>query len=170
MPKLDKRLLAEVATTVLEGRTALFLTPSFLGETTNRQEVADRVADRFRKSFNEKAMELRHCAELTARKLLRPEGNNPSFVRMVDRETGWVFFHPNEDISEGEEVGTPSFVYWPTEGGAYQKIAYLGWRRERRENVWRPVHFKGLLDWEDPPSTPARGPRVAWDALFDDEL
>lgn len=168
MPKLDKRLLSEVAETILEGRTALFLTPSTLGETTNRQEIADRVADRFRKAFIETARTVRNCAELTARKLLRPEGSNPSFVKMVERETGWVFFHPNEDVSVNDPVGTPNFVYWPTEGADYQKVPYLSWRRERRDSLWRPVHFKGALEWEDAPVEAARAPKDGWAALLED--
>ena len=177
MPKLDKRLLAEVAETIIDGRTALFLTPSFtVGDTkphianlSERQKFADHVADRFRKAFFAQAMLLRNCAEITARKLLRPEGTNPSFIQMVSPETGWVFFHPNEDITAEEDIGTPTFVYWPTEGASYQKIPYLVWRRERAKSVWRPVHLKGHLDWEDVPTEPARAPRDAWAALLDDD-
>jgi len=170
MPRLDKRLLTEVAETILEGRSALFLTPSTLGETTVRQEVADRVADRFRKAFIEAAQMHRNCAEVTARKLLRPEMNNPSFVKMAGRETGWVFFHPNEDVVHADEdFAAPNYVYWPTEGADYQKFSYLSWRRERRLNVWRPVHLEGALAWEDPPGeVAARGPKDAWAALLED--
>ncbi len=183
MPKLDKRLLAEVAETIIGGETALFLTPGIAGSDRppipgdpshaaamkDRLNFTDRVADRFRRAFIEKAMEMRNCAELTARKLLRPEGSNPSFIQMVGRETGWVFFHANEDMTAREEIGNPAFVYWPTEGADYQKIPYLSWRRERAGSVWRPVHMKGSLTWEDAPVVPARGARDAWAHLLDDD-
>lgn len=181
MPKLDKQLLVEVAETVIRGSGAFFLTPgltaiSALGATLtspgdpdggDRQAFADRVADRFRKTFIEKAQEIRKCSELTARKLMQPERTNPSFVQMSGSETGWVFFHPNEDISPTDEIGNPSFVYWPTEGGDYQKISYVIWCRERAKSVWRPVHLSGALKWEDP-KPEAQKPRDAWNALLED--
>ena len=181
MPKLDKQLMSEVAETVLKGSTSLFLTPGLtaiaglatqhetpgISYSDSRQAFADRVADRFRKAFVEKAQEIRKCSELTARKLMQPERTNPSFVQMSGSETGWVFFHPNEDISPADEIGNPAFVYWPTEGGDYQKIPYVLWCRERAKSVWRPVHLGGSLKWEDPP-TEAKKPRDAWNALLED--
>ncbi len=162
MPKLDKRLLLEVAETLINGETCLFLSPNF--------GVNDRISDHFRKAFLEKVMAVRGCSELTARKLLRPEGRNPSFIQ-PERGPGWIFFHPNEDIQATEEIGSPAFVYWPTEGLDYQKIPYSLWIRERAKSTWRPVHLKGHLLWEDDPSpSKVKVSRDAWTHLLEDDF
>jgi hypothetical protein len=160
MPKLDKKLRLEVAQTVLDGGSVLFLTPN--------SEMTDRVADLFRKAFVENAMEVKGCAELTARKLMKPEGANPSYVQLA-KGPGHAFFHPNQDMTADEEIGNPTFVYWPTEGGDYQKVPYNTWKRERRAHLWRPVHLKGQLLWEDTPAVVA-GPLNAWAKILEDDL
>jgi hypothetical protein len=92
---------------------------------------------------------------------LKPEGMNPTFVQVTNG--GWVFIDAAEELSPEDEIGQPQFVYWPSEGGAYEKVAYDLWKRARLAgNVFRPVTIAT-------PKKKTEGRPTAWDRLLEED-
>jgi hypothetical protein len=154
--RLTRELLVEVAQAALNRARILFLCQSL--------DQADRLADRFRKALIDEAVES-GMGDVNARtKLFRPAGANPSFVQLV--AGGWVFFYPASDLNADDEIGPAQDVWWPSEGGNYERVAYDVWKRERRKgNVYRPVATA-----EAPPPKRKKGERpTAWERLLEDD-
>jgi hypothetical protein len=152
--RLNRDLFLEVADAALAKGRILFLC----------QELtqADRLADRFRKALMDRAIE-EGMGEVSARtRLFRPAGSNPSFVQLLNG--GWVFFYPAKDLGPDEDVGHAQFVYWPSEGGNYEKVGFDFWRKERRKGcIYRP------LTTAEEKAPKKKGPRTAWDRLLEDD-
>ena len=155
--RLTRALLVEVAKSAIEHGRLVFLCHASGG-----LALADRLSDRFRKALIDEAVE-QGWSQITARtKLFRPAGSNPSFVQLTSG--GWVFFYPANDLTADEDIGGPEFVYWPSEGGNYEKVSYDFWRRERRTGcIYRPVTTAEAK----PPKK--KGPRTAWDRVLEDD-
>jgi hypothetical protein len=153
--RLTRELLVEVAAAAMNKERTVFLCQSI--------EQADRLADRFRKALIDEAIE-GGMGDVAARtKLFRPPGSNPSFVQLTNG--GWVFFYPANDLTADEDIGGPEHVYWPSEGGNYEKVTYNFWRNERRKGcIYRPVT---TAEAKAPPKK--KGPRTAWDRLLEDD-
>lgn len=153
--RLTRELLVEVAGAAMEKKRMVFLCQTI--------EQADRLADRFRKALIDEAIE-QGMGDVKARtKLFRPPGSNPSFVQLMNG--GWVFFYPANDLTADEDIGGPEFVYWPSEGGNYEKVTYSFWQNERRKGcIYRPVT---TAEAKTPPKK--KGPRTAWDRLLEDD-
>src|SRR5579863_6932832 len=119
--RLTKALLREVAEELLQHHRVLFLCKDVA--------QADRLAMRLRKAVIDEAI-AEGMAEVTARiHLMRPPGSNPSFVQLA-KGGGWCFLHPCADITADEDIGAVELVYWPTEGGNYEKVDYRAWKTE----------------------------------------
>jgi hypothetical protein len=153
--RLTRELLGEVARTALEKGRLVFLCQDL--------PQADRLADRFRKSLIAEAIE-QGVAEISARtKLFRPAGANPSFVQLTNG--GWVFFYPAPDLTAEDDIGHAEHVYWPTEGGNYEKVTFDAWKRERRKGcIYRP-----MTTGEGVPKKKKGGRPTAWDRLLEDD-
>ncbi len=153
--RLTRELLIEVAQAAIDKRRIIFLCQDL--------QQADRLADRFRKALIDEAVS-QGVAEISARtRLFRPAGNNPSFVQMLNG--GWVFFYPANDLSAEDDIGHAEIVYWPSEGGNYEKVAFDLWRRERRKGcIYRPVTTA-----EAPPKRKKGERPTAWDRLLEDD-
>ena len=64
-------------------------------------------------------------------------------------------------MDANEEIGQPEYVYWPSEGGSYEKVTYALWKLHRLAGtIYRPVVV----------TVPKKsaGPRTAWDRLMSD--
>ncbi len=97
---------------------------------------------------------------MDAGKLLKPAKTNPDFVRLTTN--GWAFFIACEDMTIEDEIGTPDYVMWASDGGLYEKVRYQDWRKLKTERqcVFRPVDaFEG----------PDVEPGSIWDKLSNDE-
>ena len=142
-------LLLEVATTLVERGTVLFLTPTM--------EEADRFAAHFRTIFVKSAAKaLEKTEQEVLKKLLKPVGLNPSFVALANG--GWVLFYQADDVSADEPIGDPKVVYWPTNAGEYATVTYREWQKARRKNVvWRPL----------PPAPRQPKTGTIWDRVLD---
>lgn len=154
--RLTREFLSEVARAAIEKARLVFLVQDL--------DQADRLADRFRKALIDEAVE-QGVSEIAARtKLFRPAGANPSFVQMVNG--GWVFFYPAKDLAADDEIGHAQYVYWPSEGGNYEKVSFDFWRRERRKGaIFRPVSTA-----EGAAAKPKKkGRPTAWDRLLEDD-
>ena len=153
--RLTRELLGEIAQAAISKGRLVFLCKDI--------EMADRLADRFRKALIDEAIE-QGMSELSARtKLFRPAGANPSFVQLLNG--GWVFFYPAKDLGADDDIGHAEHVYWPSEGGNYEKVTFDFWRRERRKgSVYRPVTTA-----EGPPPKKKGGRPTAWDRLLEDD-
>lgn len=93
--------------------------------------------------------------------MLRPEGRNPSFVQVTNG--GWVFLWPANDMTADDDMGSPQVVYWPSEGGAYERVTFSFWQEMRRAGeIYRPVTVA-------PTVKPTGEPRTVWDRLLVDE-
>jgi hypothetical protein len=150
--RLTRGFLVEVAHQVysLRGHVVLLVRTETQG---------DRLADRFRKILLEEFPLTTRGSEPP---LLRPTGANPSFVSLFNG--GWCLFHPITDLDADDDVGHVQFVYWPTEGGNYEKVDYEFWRKERQQgHVFRPL----LVMQTKAPSK--KGPRTAWDRILEDD-
>jgi hypothetical protein len=153
--RLSVEMMEEIARAALmKGRMILLVkTP----------EQAEKVSKRLRDAIS---VELRDNASLftPARgrgPLLKAIGSNPSFVQLT--HGGWVFIWPADDMSADEELGQPQFVYWPSEGGAYEKVPYNIWQAARGAgHIYRPVSIA-------PPKKKNPGRPTAWDRLMADE-
>ena len=114
----------------------------------------------------------RLCAEVISQTLtadghplrntvLKPEGRNPSFVQLTNG--GWVFLWPANDMTADDDLGSPQVVYWPSEGGAYERVTFSFWQEMRRAGeIYRPVTVA-------PTVKPTGEPRTVWDRLLVDE-
>lgn len=153
--RLTRELLGEIARAAIEKGRLVFLCQDL--------PQADRLADRFRKALIDEAIE-QGVAEITARtKLFRPAGSNPSFVQMVNG--GWVFFYPAKELNADDDIGHAESVYWPSEGGNYEKVAFDFWKKERRKGcIYRPVTTA-----ETAPKKKKGGRPTAWDRLLEDD-
>jgi len=155
MARLNRELLREVAQAAIEKHRIVFLCQDI--------NQADRLADRFRKALVDEAIE-QGMGEVPARtKLYRPAGANPSFVQMVNG--GWVFFYPAKDLNANDDIGHAESVYWPSEGGNYEKVSYEFWRRERRKGSV----FRAVTTAEEAPKKKKPGRPTAWDRLLEDD-
>ncbi len=153
--RLTRELLSEVAQQAIEKGRIVFLCQDLA--------QADRLADRFRKALIDEAIS-QGVAEITARtKLFRPAGANPSFVQMVNG--GWVFFYPAKDLNADDDIGHAQSVYWPSEGGNYEKVTFEFWKKERRKGcTYRPVTTA-----ETVAPKKKKGRPTAWDRLLEDD-
>lgn len=154
--RLTRELLGEIAQAAIEKARIVFLCQDIA--------QADRLAERFRKALRDEAME-QGVSEISARtKLYRPAGANPSFVQMVNG--GWVFFYPAKDLNADDDIGHAEHVYWPSEGGNYEKVSFDFWRKERRKGcIYRP-----MTTAEGPaPKKKKSGRPTAWDRLLEDD-
>jgi hypothetical protein len=153
--RLNKELLVEVANAAMNRGRIVFLCQDL--------PQADRLADRFRKALVDEAIE-GGMGDVKARtKLFRPPGANASFVQLTNG--GWVFFYPANDLSADENIGSPEHMYWPSEGGNYERVTYEFWQKERRKGcIYRPVT---TAEAKVPPKK--KGPRTAWDRLLEDD-
>ena len=156
--RLNRIMLAEVAhSTVLKRERSVFLCRS--------EKFADRIAFRFRKVLNEEndSEGWADVQSLPGGSMSRPGGSNPSFVQL--HNGAWVFFQAINDLEADEDIGPVQFVYWPTEGGNYEKVTYDFWRSERSSgNIHRP-----LLTVETKPKGKANKERNAWDIIMEDD-
>jgi hypothetical protein len=96
-------------------------------------EQAEKVSTKLRDIITE------HMAAMMGKRpVLRPAGQNPNFIRLSTG--GWVFVWPIDDLEPDESLGDPTSVYWPTEGGQYERVPFATWRKSRLEgNLYRPV-------------------------------
>lgn len=93
--------------------------------------------------------------------VLKPEGMNPAFLQLTNG--GWVFVWSVTDMTADDDMGSPHFVYWPSEGGAYEQVSYPFWQKLRRAGgVYRPVTVA-------PPVRADGAPRTVWDRLLVEE-
>jgi hypothetical protein len=154
--RLTRELLVQVAQTALEKGRMVFLCQNL--------DQADRLADRFRKALMDEAI-AQGMSEISARtRLYRPAGANPSFVQLTNG--GWVFFYPASDLNPEDDIGHAESVFWPSEGGNYEKVSYDFWRRERRKGcIYRPVTTAEKVDAPKKKS----GRPTAWDRLLEDD-
>ena len=152
--RLNRLLLAEVAhSSWLLRERSVFL--------CRDEKFADRIAARFRKVLHEEG-DAERWTERSGN-LCKPEGANPSFVQLFSG--GWVFFQDINDLEANEDVGPVQFVYWPTEGGNYEKVTYDFWRSGRTAgNIHRP-----LLAHETKPKGKANKERNAWTMILEDD-
>lgn len=153
--RLSVEMMEEIARAALmKGRMILLVkTP----------EQADKISTRLRTALAKELVE-NPSLYTPARgrgPLLKPMGSNPSFVQLT--HGGWVFIWPADDMSADEELGQPQYVYWPSEGGTYEKVPYNIWQAARAAgHVYRPVSI----------ATPKKknpGRPTAWDRLMADE-
>jgi hypothetical protein len=153
--RLTRELLSEVAQQAIGKARIVFLCQDLA--------QADRLADRFRKALIDEAIE-QGVAEITARtKIFRPAGSNPSFVQLLNG--GWVFFYPASDLNPEDDIGHAQTVYWPSEGGNFEKVTYDFWKKERRKGcMYRPVTTA-----ETAPKKKKVGRPTAWDRLLEDD-
>jgi hypothetical protein len=153
--RLTRELLGEMAQAAMEKARLVFLCQDL--------SQADRLAERFRKALRDEAIE-QGMSEITARtKLIRPAGANPSFVQLLNG--GWVFFYPAKDLNADDDIGHAESVYWPSEGGNYEKVSFDFWRGERRKGcIYRPVTTA-----ETTPKKKKSGRPTAWDRLLEDD-
>jgi hypothetical protein len=153
--RLTRELLGEVAQAAIGKARLVFLCQDLA--------QADRLADRFRKAVIAEAIE-QGMAELTARtRLLRVAGGNPSFVQLTNG--GWVFFYPASDLTAEDDIGHAEHVFWPTEGGNYEKVTFDTWKQQRRKGcIYRP-----MTTGEKVPPKKKAGRPTAWDRLLEDD-
>ena len=146
--RLSEEMMEEIAvSTVAKGKSILLV---------KSEEQAVKVAQRVREAIE---------AELPAGSVgrspkLKPATTNPSFVQLTNG--GWVFIWPADDMGANDEMGQPEIVYWPSEGGNYEKVSYNLWRTARLAGeIWRPVTV----------SVPkkSQGRPTSWERLLSDE-
>lgn len=152
--RLSPEMMKEIAVSALGKRRSLVLvkTPA----------QADKIADKIREALRDEIVAnpeaYRPARGRTV--LIRPIGSNPSLIQTTNG--GWVFVWPADDMGADEDIGDPEFVYWPSEGGAYEKVTYSLWKKHRAAgDIYRPVVVTQPRK--------ATGPRTAWDRLLDDE-
>jgi hypothetical protein len=164
--RLNRVMLAEVAfNTLCTRERSVFL--------CRTEQFADRIAFRFRKILHEENFAQKWVTDPKALEwaenpqtggLCKPPGSNPSFVQLYNG--GWVFFHDINDLDAGDDVGHANFVYWPSEGGNYEKVTYEFWRSERSRSA---DPYRLVLTAESQSKTQKQGPRTAWDIILEDE-
>lgn len=148
--RLTRALFAEVAHLAFLQRGRIV----FLVQT---EAQADKLATRFRKVLNEESSTEGWAAR--SGNLALPSKSNPGFVQLYCG--GWVFFQAINDLEADEDIGQVQWVYWPTEGGNYERVSYDFWRQERRKgSVYRPILVAEV-------KTKTSGSRTAWDIILD---
>lgn len=143
--RLSTEMAEVVADAVMEKHRCIVLVKT--------ETQAENFARRLRQVIQERGKPV-------ALDLLRPEGANPNFIRC--KLGGWAFIWPIDDLDPDDEIAQTNWVYWPTEGGTYQRIPYAKWKAERSAgNMYRPVEAK--------PKKHSGAPLTAWERLLDDE-
>ena len=90
----------------------------------------------------------------------RMAGGSFDFIRLT--RGGWVFIWPIDDIDPDEPLGEVQDVYWPSEGGQYERVTFNLWKQlVRAGHVYRPVTVA---------PAPEPGPRSAWQRLDDNDF
>jgi hypothetical protein len=148
--KLSRELMVEIASTALSKKGVIVLTRTMKeSDEWNlrfRQFVVDLYTDR--------------AGKVPENHILKPAKSGYSKLM----SGGWALFHPVEELDPDDEVGSPDYVYWPTQGMDYERLPYLVWQEERRKSIWRPILVKGELDKPKPGA-----PMTAWDHLLRDD-
>lgn len=149
--RLSQEMLLDIAQIALgKGRIIVLVKNS---------KQADKVSDRLRTVLGAE-IQNQGLTEGPRPTLLKPVGQNPSFVQLT--QGGWVFIWPAQDMAADDPLGSPELVYWPSEGGAYEKVTYQLWKQHRLAgDIYRPVTVQVV-----PRHT---GPRTVWERLLDDE-
>ena len=156
--RLSKEMMEEIAASTIHNRSRSILL-------VKSSEQAEKIAHKVREGIEQELPNWlppdgrQRLASLQPPKL-KPGGSNPTFVQMT--HGGWVFVWPADDMGPEEDIGQPQFVYWPSEGGAYEKVTYELWQKGRLAgNVWRPVTIS---------TAPKKTERLtAWERLLLDE-
>jgi hypothetical protein len=128
------------------------------------QEQAEKVSLKIRTAIREELMDNpdNYTGPRGGRPpMLKPLGNNLSFIQITNG--GWVFVWPADDMDANEEIGQPQFVYWPSEGGAYEKVTYDLWKLNRLAGtIYRPMTVAT-------PKKKTPGRPTAWDRLLSED-
>jgi hypothetical protein len=150
--RLTRALFAEVA-------HLAYLTRGRIVFLVQTEAQADRLSNRFRKVLSEESVAEGWWAN--SESLTLPFKSNPSFVQLYCG--GWVFFQAIGDLGADEDVGPVQWVYWPTEGGTYERVSYDFWRTERRKgSIYRSILVAEV-------KTKTRGARTAWDIILEED-
>jgi hypothetical protein len=152
--KLSRDLMVEIAKTTLSKKGVIVLTRTL--------EESDEWNLRFRQFVMDLYPERKGTeTRVPESHVLKPAKSGYSKLH----SGGWALFHPVEDLGPDDHVGSPDYVYWPTQGMDYERLPYLTWQEERRKSVWRPILVKGELDKPKKPGAPL----TAWDILLKDD-
>jgi hypothetical protein len=160
--RLSAEMMEEIAVSALsKGRCILLVkTP----------EQAEKIALKVRLGIEKELREnpdnyvpqrVRGTLAVPSRPSLKPVGANPTFVQLT--HGGWVFVWPADDMHPDEELGQPQVVYWPSEGGTYEKVTYELWKQSRlKGDIYRPMSVTA-------PKKKGTGRPTAWERLLSDE-